>query len=673
MSVSWCIVLFFLWARIIDPLSVSENQRMRNIYRLYQPVLAIAAVLLLVFFLFRLLFIGYFWSRVNATDGTAFILLQGLRFDLIVIGMLLGIPTLLLTILAPWRVLHPLITRGLPAVLAIITAVVVLMEASTLTFIIQYDTRPNILFVEYLKYPREVFSTLLIGFPVQTILAIGLTVISAWLAWKWLRSSIAKTPPISLLSALLMLPVIAVLLLVMIRSSTAHRPANPSTVAFSQDAMVNELPLNSSYTLLYAVYEDYRYAHKGGMRYGKMSDEKMLSIIRHEARISEPTGIDLGIPTLHRQEPASQYAKPLNLVIILEESMGAEYVGSLGGKDLTPNIDKYSNEGIWFERLYATGMRSVRGIEAILTSFTPTQARSVVKLASTQRQFFTVAELLRRQGYQTSFVYGGESHFDNMRRFFMANGFETVIDEGDYPDPVFRAVWGVSDEDVLNRAHEHFESKRDQPFFSLVFTSSNHEPFDIPAGRVEPESGPTAGLDTAIKYADYAVGQFIARARQSDYWENSIFLIIADHNVRVYGDSLVPIEHFHIPGVILGGSIEPRKISGISSQIDMLPTLLSLMGVSSEHPSIGRDLTREEFRDGAGRAIVQGHSTQAYIENDDVVVLQRNKPPQQYVYNMQDGLQPAPEVNPELRDKALAYATFGPVMIEKQAYRLRSR
>ena len=646
---------------------------MKNILRLYQPVLATVAVLILVFFLFRLLFIGYFWSRVSATDGTAFILLQGVRFDLITVGMLLGIPTLLLTILAPWRPLRPLISKGLPVILTIITAVVVLMEASTLSFIIQYDARPNILFVEYLKYPREVFSTLLIGFKVQTIFAIGLTLISAWGAWKWLRRHITKTPPLGLLAALLMLPVIAVLLLVMIRSSTAHRPTNPSTVAFSQDAMVNELPLNSTYSLLYAVYEDYRYGHKGGAHYGKMSDEQMLSIIRHEAQISEPTAVNSGIPTLHWQEPTRKILKPLNLVIILEESLGAEYVGSLGGKDLTPNIDKFAHQGIWFERLYATGMRSVRGIEAILTSFTPTQARSVVKLASTQRNFFTLAELLKRQGYQTSFVYGGESHFDNMRRFFMANGFETVIDEGDYPDPVFRAVWGVSDEDLLNRAHEHFESKQDQPFFSLVFTSSNHEPFDIPAGRVEPVSGPTAGLDTAIKYADYAVGDFIARARQSDYWENTIFLVIADHNVRVYGDSLVPIEHFHIPGVILGGSIEPRKVSGISSQIDMLPTLLSLMGIRTEHPSIGRDLTRKEFQDGAGRAIMQGHSTQAYLENDEVIVLQKNKPPQQYIYDMQNGLQLAPNINPELRDKALAYATFGPVMIENKSYRLRSR
>lgn len=646
---------------------------MRRIFHLYQPVLATAAFLLLVFTLFRLLFMAYFWSRVSQTGGAAFILLQGLRFDMITLGILLGLPTLLLTLLAPWRLLRPLISYGLPVILAVIIMLAVMLEASTLPFIIQFDARPNILFVEYLKYPREVVSTLLIGFPIQTVLAIGLSLTSGWLAWKRLRRGFAKTPKIGLLTALLALPVIMVLLLVMIRSTTAHRPANPSTVAFSQDAMVNELPMDSTYTLLYALYEYRRYGDVGGIRYGSMSDETMFSIIRDEARIVDIANISPDIPTLHRQIPTRQYTRPLNLVIVLEESLGAEYVGSLGGKDLTPNFDSFADQGIWFERLYATGMRSARGIEAILTGFTPTPALSVVKLASTQRRFFTLAELLRRQGYETSFIYGGEAHFDNMRRFFMANGFESVIDQSDFPDPIFEAVWGVSDEDLFNRAHEFFNSKREKPFFSLVFTSSNHAPFDIPPGRVEAQDGPTGGLDTAIKYADYALGQFIDKVRASSYWKNTVFLVVADHNVRVYGDSLVPIEHFHIPGVIMGGSIVPRSIPGISSQIDLFPTLLSLIGVEAEHPGIGRDMTSEEFLNGSGHAMMQGHSIQAYIEDSGVIVLQKNMQPKQYSYEVGNGLTLLETIDPGLRDRALAFATFGPVMIETKAYRLREQ
>ena len=142
--------------------------------------------------------------------------------------------------------------------------------------------------------------------------------------------------------------------------------------------------------------------------------------------------------------------------------------------DLTPELDRLAEEGIFFERLYATGMRSVRGIEAILTCITPRPQFSVVKTSDTQQDFFTLASLLESHGYENSFIYGGESHFDHMREFFLANGFQKVIDENDYEDPVFRGPWGVSDEDLFRKAHAEFEDAGDKPFFSLVFTSSTH-------------------------------------------------------------------------------------------------------------------------------------------------------------------------------------------------------
>lgn len=270
---------------------------MKKLLTLYKPILTTISLILLVFLIFRVLFIVSFWSRVSATEGIVYILLQGLRFDLITIGMTFGIPALLLTALSPWKFLRPLTALLIPAILTLVVTLIVMLEASTLTFISQYDARPNILFIEYLKYPREVFSTLLLGFPIQTVLAIGLTILANWTSWKRLRHRFSSTPKIHFLVATLMLPVIAVLMLVMIRSTTAHRPANPSTVAFSQDAMVNELPLNSTYTLLYAMYEHHRYGDIGGMRYGEMSDETMLSIIRRELRMGESAIIDTDIPT----------------------------------------------------------------------------------------------------------------------------------------------------------------------------------------------------------------------------------------------------------------------------------------------------------------------------------------------------------------------------------------
>lgn len=615
----------------------------------------------------RLVLMGIHWDRVSDTGGFWFIFLQGVRFDLILLASLLG-PIFLLK---PWFHTLDLLRRFgawlFPLYAAFATAAAFFIEASTASFINQFDSRPNYLFVEYLKYPREVLSTLLGTKPLELIVFTLVAFSLAWLVFRWLRRDPQSGTRIAPWFCLLATPVVAVLIFALIRSTTDHRPINPSNAAFSQDSMVNQLPLNSPYSVLHAVYERRKEGSKVRVRYGKMPDEEILSIILNEAGISADIQVDETAPTLHRQTATFERERPLNLVIVLEESLGAQFVGSLGGKDLTPNIDGWANEGIWFERLYATGIRSARGIEAVITGFTPSPRSSVVKGSDTQVGFFTLASLLESHGYHTSFIYGGESHFDNMRRFFLNNGFQTIVDENDYPNPVYYGSWGMSDEDLFTRAHQELNSKGDQPFFSLIFTTSHHEPFDIPAGRVtESEYGPR---ETSIKYADYAVGQFIETARQSDYWDNTIFLIIADHNASVYGENLVPVHKYHIPAVIIGPTIEPRRIPGITSHIDILPTLLSLIGLSSEHPGIGRDLTLPQFEQGSGRAMMQFHANQAYLEDERVVAFQPDQEPQSFLLEPSGELVPDPNPDPELERRALAYALWGPLTLKNKAYR----
>ena len=364
----------------------------------------------------------------------------------------------------------------------------------------------------------------------------------------------------------------------------------------------------------------------------------------------------------------------MNLVIILEESLGAEFVGSLGGHDLTPNLDRLASEGIWFERLYSTGMSTARGLEAIVSGFTPSTAEAVVKAPRAQEDFFTLAGFLRQRGYATSFHYGGASRFDDLQRFFLNNGFDTVIDEQDHDDPVYRGFRGVSDEDLFDRAHREFLAA-EAPFFSLVLTSSNHEPFDLPSGRVAPERdrpdpGEPPGRAAAIKYSDWALGRFLERAREAPYWDDTVFLVVADHNARIWGGQLVPVEKFRVPGVILGRVVRPRRIEGISSQIDLLPTLVSIIGVSGAHPAIGRDLTRAPWQNGAGRATMQFHGLQAYLEGRQVVILQKDRAPQGFRRMADGALEPFPRMGKKMRRKALAYAKWGPWLLDQRAYRL---
>jgi phosphoglycerol transferase MdoB-like AlkP superfamily enzyme len=637
----------------------------KNALRTLGVPIRVIALLMLILSLSRIVMLAWYWDRVEPTGGSWFILLQGIRFDFVLMGMLMG-PALLV---APWVSGYRRRAAWLRYYMVAVAVFVSWVELGTVPYIDQYDSRPDYTYVEYLIYPREVLSTLLASYSLLMLLVGAVTVAFGLLIWRLTRSATEVPRYKRLPGALLLTPLVMLAMFAMIRSTLDHHPVNPSTVAFTTDSMVNQLPLNSPYTLIYAIYEQNRDSRGGSANYGKMDKDEVLGIVIETAGLDGKVDVNSDTPTMHDQVATRRLDRPLNLVIVLEESLGAEFVGRLGGKDLTPNLDALAEDGIWFEQLYATGTRSVRGIEAIISGFPPTSKRSVVKLTETQKNFFTIANVLEDQNYQTSFIYGGSAHFDNMRRFFLNNGFQTVIDQKDYENPEFTATWGVSDEDLFMRAHAYFEAMGNQPFFSLVFSSSNHKPFEIPAGKVEPRGGEEGPRDTAVAYADYALGEFLAMARASSYWDNTVFLVVSDHNSRVKGAHLIPVEHFHIPGVIIGGSIEPRLVPGITSQIDLLPTLLSLMGVDSRHPAIGHDLTLPQYAHGGGRAQLQFHDIQGWMVPGTVVVMQPNLPIQSYSYEPGSNLQPLLEADAELERQALAHALWPVMMIKNKSYR----
>lgn len=632
------------------------------------PLVAFTWRLLLALMAARVLLVAWQAERVTDAGMLAPVLLQGLRFDLVFAGLALVVPVLLFPLLASNERLFPawraIIRWYLPAALLF----AVFMECGTPSFIDQYDARPNILFVEYLEHPKEVSATLWAAYKLPLLAAaVILSALGTMLFRRFGRIARAAAPA-GVVRAIALTPVLLMLCTGMIRSTLDHRPVNPSTVALSTDSMVNDLALNSAYTLLYALYET-RHETEGGFRYATMSDEETIRTVRREMHVADGDFVDPAMPTLHHQQASSATSRPLNLVIIIEESLGAEFVGSLGGLPLTPNLDALGREGLWFEQLFATGTRSVRGLEALVTGFTPTPARSVVKLGKAQKDFFTLAELLAAQGFKTSFIYGGEAQFDNMRRFFMNNGFQSVIDEKDYESPVFTGSWGVSDEDLFQRAHEEFSRDHERPFFTLVFTSSNHSPFEFPDGRIELYDPEKQTVNNAVKYADFALGKFFELARASNYWNDTVFLVVADHNSRVYGNEVIPVARFHVPGVILGGTIKPAVFSPVASQIDLPPTLLSMIGVSAEHPMIGRDLTDANAFGEPGRAIMQFNDIQAYMEGNHVAVLQKDLPVSHFLVE-QGHLVQSDTRDTELERKAIAHATWSSLAYERALYRL---
>ncbi len=604
--------------------------------------------------------------RISTLQDIVQILMNGVRIDIVTAAYGVAIPTILAPFFEGYLYTKKIWKRFLSIWFCFLFSFLMLMETVTPTFITEYDVRPNRLFIEYLIYPKEILTMLWNGYLFQSLFVIVLTTVAGYSGFSFVKKMTEqpfKWHPVKKFAAL---PLLLVLIFAGSRSSLGHRGINPSNVAFSTDALVNDLTLNSSYSLLYAVYRMKDEADASAM-YGKMDPQKMIEIVRNTTGYKNSAFVCKDIPSLRYLPATENSGKKYNLVIILEESLGSEFVESLGGLPLTPNLEKLSKEGMWFNRLYATGTRSVTGIEALITGFLPTPGRSVVKLGKSQNNFFTIASLLSSRGYHTQFIYGGESNFDNMKGFFLGNGFQQVIDQKDYDHPDFESTWGVSDGDLFNKAHNLFSRQKDSPFFSLVFTSSNHAPFEFPDNAIELYETPKNTVHNAVKYADKALSDFFTKAKKSNYWDNTIFLVVADHNSRVYGNKLVPVERFRIPGLIIGPGVKPMVYDEIASQIDLPTTLLSLMGISGYVPMLGRDLTQKP-KDLPGRAILQFYKYQAYLSGNQMIILQPENKIEQFEYK-QATLFPV-KTDITLADTALAHALWASYTYQKQLYRL---
>lgn len=656
----------------------NKTNKFLHTIALYKPIFYFAAIALMLLSVSRIVLATIYIDRVNNAIGWPELIILGLRADLIQVSYFVLIPLLLFSPLS-FALDRPKVQRWWRrlwvAWFLCCTLILWFMEISTPAFIAQYDSRPNRLFFEYLGYPQEVFSTLVNGFAMWLVLGLISILVYIWGACKIIKTTERNfdTRHIRRRYLLVITPFLLSIFLLSARSTLAHRPANPAFFAVTSDAMVNTLILNSTYTVEYALY-NLKHEAEANLVYGELTDQEVIKTVLQADYLANEHYPFNKYPTVHYQTASVDREQPLNIVIILEESLGATFVESLGGEPLTPNLERLKSQGWWFKNLYATGVRSARGIEAVVAGFPPSRARSTVKLSGSQRQFFTLAEALGRQGYATQFIYGGQAHFDNMASFFVGNGFQRIIDQDQFLNPEFVGSWGVSDGDLFNKLHQQLASpETQQPQFILAFSSSNHEPFEFPKGQIELAENPRQTVNNAAKYADHALGEFFDKAQQSLYWRNTLFLVVADHDTRVYGNELIPINKFHIPGLILGADIQPKKIEAITSQIDLAPTLLSLAGVSAASPMIGQDLSQPDTKP-TNRAMMQFGDNYGWLERTPtetiLTVLQVDRPPKQFrITNNGDTLPVVDHsLDPAQQRKIIAHAMLPSVLYQQRAY-----
>ncbi len=317
--------------------------------------------------------------------------------------------------------------------------------------------------------------------------------------------------------------------------------------------------------------------------------------------------------TIHPYQSASA-ARP-NVIVVIMESMGSDFMG-----DNTPHLRSLAREGLYFSGMKSTGTRTVRGLEAVILSVPPTPGNSIVRRPNNDH-LFSMGSLFHAQGYDLTFLYGGYGYFDNMNDFFEGNGY-SVTDRADFPRNrrTFATAWGQCDEDLFNvsldRADAAYASGK--PFHQVVLTTSNHRPYTYPEGRIDIPSG--TGRRGAVKYADYAIGQFVADASRKPWFRNTVFVFVGDHPAAIAGKSDLPAAKYGVISIIYSpGRIAPREVPTLCSQIDMAPTLFALLGWEYRSQFFGRDILT--LPPDQGRAWVSTYQLLGYEDARGLAVL----------------------------------------------------
>lgn len=324
-----------------------------------------------------------------------------------------------------------------------------------------------------------------------------------------------------------------------------------------------------------------------------------------------------------------------NIVLITIESLSADYFTAYGNDDnRTPALDALMDKSLVFDNLYATGNRTVRGLEAVTLCTPPTAGESIVKRPDNGGKFST-GSVLRSKGYSTTFIYGGDSYFDNMGAFFSGNGYD-VFDKASYNKDkmLFSNIWGTCDEDSYREALNLFDTKSSegQPFFAHIMTISNHRPYTYPDGRIE---GNPMTRKAAVQYTDLAIGKFLNEAEQHEWFNNTVFVIVADHCASSAGKTSLPLECYHIPAMIYApGFIEPARISKTCSQIDLMPTLFSLLHLSYDSEFCGQDILADDFKE---RAFMATYQDLGYYSDGILTILSPVRRVMQYSIEQHDG------------------------------------
>ena len=480
----------------------------------------------------------------------------------------------------------------------------------------EFGVRYNFIAVDYLIYTNEVIGNIMESYPVIPLFSaiFALTTAITWFIFKKTKQELLDLPnfkqKLILLGTFL---VLCGLSLVFIPKLDSVKTKN----TFAQEIQANGFPkFYKAFT-----QKELDYFQFYPTMDGNLAEQNFLKQFQP--------------PVLARTISPEHPELKKNVVLISIESLSADFLAHYGNtQKITPFLDSLATKSLMFTNLYATGNRTVRGLEALTLCIPPTAGESIIKRENNKNKF-TTGSVFKSKGYDVKFLYGGYSYFDNMEDFYEGNGYE-IVDRNDFtPEEItFANVWGVSDEDMAKKAIEvmNQEAKSGKPFFNHWMTVSNHRPFTYPEGRID-IPGTAKSRDGGVKYTDYSLRKFFEMAKKQDWYKNTIFIIVADHCASSAGKTELPLDKYRIPGMIFSeGFIAPRQFNQLMSQIDIMPTLFGLLNFKYQSKFLGQDVFSGSFQP---KAYVATYQDLGLIKDNYLTVISPTKKVRQYSLTLQ--------------------------------------
>ncbi len=520
-----------------------------------------------------------------------------------------------------------------------------------LFFFLEFNGRFNFVAVDYLMFPTEVADNIWQSYPTGKIVAVLFVATLGLLAalrrplaraWgepsPWRRRLVGLGAYLALLAAL-----------------TLGLPSSLAEV--SADRALNQIAGNG-YLSFVAALAGSNASYEG--LYATRPDAQVFPRLRR--LLAEPaTAPDsFAAKSTLRAVRGMVPPRPLNVVVVLEESLGSEFIGALHPRpvSLTPHFDALTQEGTLLTQAYSTGNRTIRAIEATTSSLPPLPGISVVRRPAS-KNLFTLPGLLRERGYETLWVYGGRALFDGMGSYLTDNGVDEIFEQKDYPEGTFTTAWGASDQAIFDEAlikMDGFESAG-KPFYTLILSVSNHRPYTFPDGPIRPDPK-LKRRENVVRYADWALGRFIEQAKTHAFYDHTLFVLMGDHGARVYGAEEIPLPSYEVPILFLGPGIVPagERLDTLASSLDIAPTILGLLGMSYESRFFGHDVFR--ISPERGRALMTHNNEIALMRGGRIAVLGLQGRTSLYSVGADNQFVPIPQPDREgheLIEDAIAY------------------